>query len=68
MAPAKIESNRAETVISEKIQPWKDHWSVLAASKPTGNGTSHGFEKGEQVLMDGNIGVGKSEDEEDIDP
>ncbi|KAK7992998.1 hypothetical protein PG988_001792 [Apiospora saccharicola] len=68
MAPANIEPNRVETIVSEKRQPWKEHWSVLASSKPTGDGTSHGFEKGEQVLMDGNIGVLKSEDEEEVDP
>ncbi|KAK8068767.1 CMCJ-like methyltransferase [Apiospora phragmitis] len=55
MPPAEADPNRSKTQVPEKRQPWKDHWDALSASEPTGSGTSHGFEMGEQVIMDGNI-------------
>ncbi|KAK8018781.1 tetratricopeptide repeat domain containing protein [Apiospora marii] len=49
------ETKNSAASAPEKRQPWKDHWHSLSATKPTGDGTSHGFERGEQVIMDGNM-------------
>lgn len=55
MTSAEADTKSTGACVPEKRQPWKEHWDALAEPNPSGSGTSHGFEKGEQVLMDGNI-------------
>ncbi|KAK0102665.1 hypothetical protein ONS95_006269 [Cadophora gregata] len=57
-----------------KAQPWKTEWPVksTAASDTNNGGTVHGFEKGKEIVMDGNtngntlprLGLAKQELEE----
>jgi hypothetical protein len=46
----------------EKIQPWKSQWLAKISAKGSANGdkgktvregTSHGFSKGQEVILDG---------------
>ncbi|KAK7932512.1 hypothetical protein PG985_003224 [Apiospora marii] len=55
MPPSETGPHRTEVLGLEKRQPWKDHWEALAASEPNLSGTSHGFERGEPVIMDGSV-------------
>lgn len=55
-----------------KEQPWKSMWLRLGASNQREDGirtdgTSHGFEKGEPMIMDGNIQGSNDEDSSDED-
>lgn len=55
-----------------KEQPWKQMWLRLAESKQREegvrtDGTSHGFEKGEPMIMDGNIQGSNDDDSSDED-
>jgi len=39
----------------QKAQPWKTQWPAkLPIPAPGNQGTKHGFERGEEVIMDGN--------------
>ncbi|KAK8045568.1 hypothetical protein PG993_005592 [Apiospora rasikravindrae] len=67
MPPVEAGPNSAKASSPEKRQPWKDHWHALAATNSTGDGTSHGFERGEQVIMDGNMIMDRDADDKKSD-
>ena len=37
-----------------KTQPWKSQWPTAKSTETAASGTAHGFEKGKQMVMDGN--------------
>jgi hypothetical protein len=51
-----------------KTQPWKDQWLAMGIDgtnqMTVQDGTSHGFEKGEMVIMDGNLQGDDDDDDE----
>jgi hypothetical protein len=57
-----MDSKKPEETEPEKTQPWKAIWLARTSSKGPGSddksrsvreGTSHGFSKGQEVILDG---------------